>query len=105
VRKSTLGKNVLGSGSVHSLILGKQTEEIPEVTPGDKPQTRERVTIYLPPDIIDKVKDIVYYTPGMTMADLAEQAFTDLIAKLENVRGEEFPKRPDRNLRAGRRPG
>jgi hypothetical protein len=104
VRKSTLGKDVLGGGSVHSKIIGKQSADVPQDPQEERQKSRERVTIYLPPELIEKAKDIVYWTPGMTMADLAELAFADLIEKMQTDRGEAFQKRPDKNLRAGRRP-
>jgi len=62
---------------------------------------KERLTVHLPVDLIDRVKNVVYWTPGLTLAGLAEEAFAEAVAAMEKKRGEPYPPRKE-NLKGGR---
>ncbi len=62
---------------------------------------KQRMTIHLPVDLVEKMKDAVYWTPGLTLAGLAEDALQVAVEEIEEERGEPFPKRRE-NLRGGR---
>lgn len=64
------------------------------------PQT-QRLTVHVPIELIDRVKNAVYWTPGLTLAGLSKDAFTTALAKLEKDNGKPFPKRK-RELKGGR---
>lgn len=51
------------------------------------------ITVYIPVGLIDKVKNIVYWTPGLTIAGFAEEALAHEVDKCERERGEKFPRR------------
>jgi hypothetical protein len=63
--------------------------------------TKERLTVHVPVELIDRVKNIVYWTPGLTLARLAEEALTKEVEEREKERGEPFPQRAE-ELRGGR---
>lgn len=54
---------------------------------------RAVVTAYIPAELVDKVKNIVYWTPGLTVASFAGAALKSEVAKCEEKRGESFPTR------------
>ncbi len=63
---------------------------------------KERVTFQLTVDLIERARDAVYFTPGLTMTHLMEEA---LIAQLERIlkkRGKPFPSRGGVALSTGR---
>ena len=62
---------------------------------------KQRITVQISEEVIDRVKNSVYWTPGLTLASLAEEAFAKAVNELENQRGEPFPKRKD-ELKTGR---
>lgn len=62
---------------------------------------KSRLTINLSIDLIERVKNAVYWTPGLTMSSLAEQALLQAVDTLEKKRGEPFPHRAE-ELRPGR---
>jgi hypothetical protein len=62
---------------------------------------KERLTVHVPVELIDRVKNIVYWTPGLTLARLAEEALTREVEKREKERGEPFPHRTE-ELKGGR---
>ena len=82
---------------------GKQGRGQRQKRKHEKPQRviKERLTIHLPVDLIDRIKNAVYWTPGLTLAELGEKAFTEILRKMEKERGEPFPPRKS-ELKGGR---
>jgi hypothetical protein len=66
----------------------------------DATDAKERVTIYLRVALADKLRDAAWWTRS-TLADLAEEAFTEKLAKLEKENGGPFERRGS-ELKAGR---
>lgn len=64
--------------------------------------SKQRVTIHLSTDLINRVKDAVYWEPGLTLTSFAQQALSKALDKLEKKRGQKYPARKDHNLRGGR---
>ena len=62
---------------------------------------KDRLTVHLPVELIERVKNAVYWTPGLTLASLAEDALRQALAELEAARGAPFPPR-ERQLPVGR---
>ena len=63
--------------------------------------TKARMTFHLPVDVIERAKNAVYWTPGLTLADLAARALTRVLDEIERKRGKAFPQRRE-ELRGGR---
>ena len=64
-------------------------------------QDKGRVTVVLPGDLLDRIRNAVYWTPGMTLTDFAISAFTEEVGRMEKDRRKPFPSRK-RELRPGR---
>ncbi|CDZ80183.1 hypothetical protein BN1013_00689 [Candidatus Rubidus massiliensis] len=62
---------------------------------------KERMTIQINKDTIERAKNAVYWTPGLTIAQLTEEALNIVLNEMEKERGEAFPKRKS-ELRPGR---
>jgi hypothetical protein len=62
---------------------------------------KERATFQLPIDLIEKVRDAVYWTPGATMAGFMEDALRAHIERTEKKNGRSFPSRSGK-LKTGR---
>jgi hypothetical protein len=84
-RKSTIGANPLDA-------VVPAPQHAPTNAQSDK-GPKERVTFKLDVSLIERIRDVVYWTPGATMARLIEDALTDHLEKLERERGSSFPKR------------
>ncbi len=54
---------------------------------------KQRATFQLPAELIEKARDTVYWTPGLTMNRLAEIALTNTLDCMEALRGDAFPPR------------
>jgi len=54
---------------------------------------RQRMTVSLPADLVERVRDAAYWTPGRTMAGLIATALEDLLRHLELENGRPFPPR------------
>lgn len=62
---------------------------------------KQRITVQISSDIIERIKNAVYWTPGMTLTALTEMAYSKIIEELEKKRGESFRQRKE-NLKSGR---
>lgn len=106
-QKSTIGKNnPLDTVVPHSNLSRTDTEESqqdPEVSSANEyaKDTKERLTVHLPKPLIDRVKNAVYWTPGLTLASLGQRALEAEVERMEQERGEPFPSRTE-ELRGGR---
>ncbi len=54
---------------------------------------RERLTAQLPQETMERVRNAVYWTPGLTIAGMATQALEQFLDQIEAERGEPFPPR------------
>ncbi len=63
---------------------------------------KQRITLHISTDLVDRIKNAVYWEPGLTVAGFAEEAFTGAMDVLEKERGEPFPQRKHHRLRGGR---
>ncbi len=64
-------------------------------------QIKEQMTISISKALLDRVKDIVYWTPGLTLSGLVQDCFSNLVIAMEKERGQSFPPRSG-TLRSGR---
>lgn len=65
------------------------------------PHQKQRITVQISLEVIERVKNAVYWTPGLTLAALAEDAFIAMVDQLESARKKPFPKRRE-ELKTGR---
>lgn len=111
-RKSTIGSSPLdavvprGSGSQSRVSrrdsspgdgIPDEADRVPEESRGRK----ERLTVHVPAGLSDRAKNAVYWTPGLTLARLAERALGAELDRLENENEGLFPARAE-ELRGGR---
>ena len=64
-------------------------------------QKRQRMTVSLPTELLERVRDAAYWTSGTTMAGLISSALEDLIKNLESRNGRPFSPRLQ-DLKPGR---
>lgn len=60
-----------------------------------------RLTVSLPGDLVDRLRDAVYWSPSMTLAWLIARSLRTSLSEMESSRQGPFPKRTNA-LRAGR---
>lgn len=77
-------------------------EELSKTNMSTPPQPRTvRLTVSLPGDLVDRLRDAVYWSPDLKLAWLIAQSLRASLADLESLRQGPFPKRM-MALRAGR---
>jgi hypothetical protein len=81
-------RRTIGTNPLDTVIPAR----LPESKPPKK-VIKERLTVHLPVELIERIKNAVYWTPGLTLAGLAEEAFTAAVERLERERGGPFPPR------------
>jgi len=60
-----------------------------------------RLTVSLPSDLVDRLRDAVYWSPSLTLAWLIAKSLRSSLTEMESLRQGPFPKRTNA-LRAGR---
>jgi hypothetical protein len=68
---------------------------------GRQQPRRVRLTVSLPSDLVDRLRDAVYWSPSLTLAWLIAQSLRTSLTEMESLRQGPFPKRT-KALRAGR---
>ena len=66
-----------------------------------RPKRMVRLTVNLPSDLVEQMRDAVYWTPGLTLAWMIARAVCASLAELTSAHQGPFPRRP-KPLRAGR---
>jgi len=96
----------LTNQAVPSNQTKKDRHEVP--SPSSRPcEMRQRqprmvrLTVSLPADLVDRLRDAVYWSPNLTLAWLIAQSLRASLADLEKSRQGPFPKRM-MSLRVGR---
>lgn len=62
---------------------------------------RSRITVQLPAATLDRLRNAVYWTPGVTLTGFVQGCITDTVDRMERERGSVFPLRND-ELKPGR---
>lgn len=64
---------------------------------------KERIQVYIDAGVVERAKRAVFWTPGLTLTALVEEALAREVDRREAERGEPFPERRGR-LTPGRPP-
>ena len=92
--RKTIGANPLDA------VIPVQNEEPREESAGA--ERKVRLTFHVRKEVSDRVRAAAYWTPGETLAGIAERGILAEVARMEKERGEAFP--PAGKLRTGRPP-
>jgi hypothetical protein len=87
--------------SIDSTLSGQLTID-DSVGRGQQLAGKQRITLHISAEIVDRVKNAVYWEPGLTVAGFAEDALEKALAEMETQRGAPFPQRRQHRLRGGR---
>jgi hypothetical protein len=63
---------------------------------------KEVLSVRLPKELTERMRNAVYWTPGSTMGDMAQNAIDLYLIQLEKRTGEPFPLRESK-LKVGRK--
>lgn len=89
--------------SKRSLLHGALPEDsrMPENRQRPDRRRKERLTVTLPVELLERLRNAVYWTPRLTVAGFLQQTLIAALDHLEQQRGEPFPRRMA-ELRGGR---
>jgi hypothetical protein len=99
--RKTIGENPLDSmisPKINGTSVKEQTAAPKQAA--RKPSTKERITVQISSEVIEGVKDVVYWN-RLTVAQFTEDALREAIKKAEKENGGSFKKR-SANLKPGR---
>ena len=101
VERHSIENNLISLVSVNddpSIVI---LEEKDEIIQKKIKQAKQRITVQVSAQVIERIKNAVYWTPGLTLAALEEKAFSQIVDQLEEERGLSFPQRKEQ-LKTGR---
>lgn len=105
-KRQTIGENPLDGlfqtvteNNGTSVAVIEEEQQSPKIR--QKSSRKQRITVQISEDVIERIKNAVYWTPGLTLASLAEEAFAKVVDALEEKREAPFPKRKE-ELKTGR---
>jgi len=101
--KNTMSPNnqVVHNRSINNDYSGTISPSLRPVQTGLQQPRKVRLTVSLPRDLVDRLRDAVYWSPNLTLAWLIAQSLRAALADLEKSRQGPFPKRI-MGLRVGR---
>src|SRR5262249_20575677 len=76
-------------------------QEFPHVAVPVRQFRRQKLTVHLRPDLVDRVKNAAYWNPRLTITSIAEMGIIRAIESIEQENGGPYPTREE-NLRGGR---
>ena len=115
-RKTANSRRALGDDPLDAVIPGsgesKREQQSDNVSQPASPRSsrsapvgaqKTRATFHLPINLLEEARDVVYWVPGLTMANLTEEALRREIQRIKDVRndGQDFPTR-ESDLKRGR---
>lgn len=65
----------------------------PEPAPAEGKAGKQKLTVHLPHDLADRVKNAAYWNPRLTIAAIAEQGIKAAIERYERENGGRYPPR------------
>lgn len=103
-------RKTIGANPLDAVIPGPRPQETPARARAARPRSaaptlaarRQRITFQFPADLIERLRNAAFWSPGASMAGLAEQALAETLQRLEKQRGKPFPPRRH-PLRPGRK--
>ena len=98
--RDTIGENPLDAVIPKAKTTTKRVraEHKPATAPPkpkkiEMPTQKERLTIHVSSQLVDRLRNAVYWTPGLTLAAIAEEGLARLVETMEKKRGEPFAQR------------
>jgi len=55
--------------------------------------SKKTVSFHMDTSVVERLRDAVFYTPGLCMGDAVEAGIDRILNELEEMRGEPFPRR------------
>lgn len=71
--------------------------------PRERATEKQRLTVQLAGGVLDRLRNAVFWTPGLTITGFIERCISETVDPMEKERGDEFPER-SHHLKAGRPP-
>jgi hypothetical protein len=101
-KKKTVGSNPLEAYLAATSSVKKTSPLAEPLIAEQLNEKKQRITIHLTVDLIEKMKNVVFWEPGMTLTAFAQEALEKAVHQLEKKRGESYPERKNRSLKGGR---
>lgn len=83
-------KRGLGTNPLDAVVPSKGR---PASDPAPKQSGRSRHTLHLEDEIMDRARNIAYWTPGLSLSSLTEEAIRREVERMEKKNGGPYPDR------------
>lgn len=90
-------RNTIDGGYLDDIFTPQEkVKQNPEV------KKTEKLSLLMDAQLVERLKNAVYWSPGLTISSVVERATADMIKKLEKDNGKPFPERNGK-MKKGRR--
>ena len=104
-------KMLMQARADHFMTSGSIGPETDVTATPAEPTHYRRVTLNLPVELLDQLRNTVYWTPGVTLTGLIKSALCESLARMEQRHGRPYPPRlgelkcgRPRKMKGGSRP-
>ena len=104
-------KTLMQARADHFMTSGSIGPETDVTATPAEPTHYRRVTLNLPVELLDQLRNTVYWTPGVTLTGLIKSALCESLARMEQRHGRPYPPRlgelkcgRPRKMKGGSRP-
>lgn len=77
----------LKTPTMHALVNGTTPQPVPARRP------RQRITVFLPLPLIERLRNAVYWTEQRPLAQIIADAIDQAVSEMEQANGSVFPQR------------
>ena len=84
-------REIIGKNPLDELLKSNERETIQKQVPSKN--QKKRITVQISEEIIERIKNATYWTPGLTLSYLVETALDREVNQMESERGNAFEKR------------
>ena len=93
-------REIIGNNPL-DVLIGDQQVKVETPKKESSTNSKKRITVQISEDMIERIKNATYWTPGLTLSHLVEKALDREVSHMENERGQCFEQRKE-EIKRGR---
>lgn len=105
MRKQRMNRSTIGNDPFETVIPlvedQNAVQAVAAVPAGAAPAAKAKLTVHLPEDVVNRVKNAAYWNPRLTICKIVERGVSQALAEVEREHGGPYAQR-EQELAGGR---